>query len=214
MAVEQIKPTRMALLQLKRRISLAEKGYELLKKKRDSLVMQFFDLVADRKRLRKQAHSRLQEAYGALIEAQMYIGKRELENISLAVPPTSEFDIRTYNIMGVVVPLIKLRGKIKRPYMKRGYSLINTPSKVDEVVNKFQTALRAIIDLAEVEEQVRLVAEELESTKRRVNALEYVLLPQLREKYQWVELMLEEREREDFFRLKRMKSVLKDEKRQ
>ena len=80
---------------------------------------------------------------------------------------------------------------------------------MDEVVEKFQVALRSTFDLAEVEEQVRLVAEELESTKRRVNALEYVLLPKLDKTYKWIELSLEEREREDFFRLKRMKNVLK-----
>lgn len=211
MSIEQIKPTRMALLQLKRRIQLAKKGHELLKKKRDALVMQFFNLVADRKNLRIKMHEGLEEAYTSLIEAQMQVGKKEFENLSLAIPPTAEFDVRTYNIMGVVVPIFNLRGKIKRPYTTRGYSLINTSSKVDEVVNKFQKLLREILDLAEVEEQVRLVAEELESTKRRVNALEYVLLPKLNKTYRWIELSLEEREREDFFRLKRMKNVLKGE---
>ncbi len=201
----------MALLQLKRRIQLAKKGHELLKKKRDALVMQFFNLVAERKNLRTKVHEGLEEAYTSLIEAQMQVGKKEFENLSLAIPPTAEFDVRTYNIMGVVVPIFNLRGKIKRPYTKRGYSLINTSSKVDEVVNKFQKLLRDMMDLAEVEEQVRLVAEELESTKRRVNALEYVLLPKLDKTYRWIELSLEEREREDFFRLKRMKNVLKGE---
>jgi len=209
MSIEQIKPTRMALLQLKRRIQLARKGHELLKKKRDSLVMQFFDLVTERKNLRKKLNEEYKVAYDSLIEAEMLVGKRDLENLSLAVPPTSEFDTRIYNIMGVIVPLFNLRDKIKRPYMQRGYSLINSPSKVDEVVEKFQVALRSTFDLAEVEEQVRLVAEELESTKRRVNALEYVLLPKLDKTYKWIELSLEEREREDFFRLKRMKNVLK-----
>ncbi|MHC1599107.1 MAG: V-type ATP synthase subunit D [Candidatus Methanofastidiosia archaeon] len=211
MSIEQIKPTRMALLQLKRRIQLAKKGHELLKKKRDALVMQFFNLVAERKNLRTKVHEGLEEAYTSLIEAQMQVGKKEFENLSLAIPPTAEFDVRTYNIMGVVVPIFNLRGKIKRPYTTRGYSLINTSSKVDEVVNKFQKLLRDMMDLAEVEEQVRLVAEELESTKRRVNALEYVLLPKLDKTYRWIELSLEEREREDFFRLKRMKNVLKGE---
>lgn len=199
----------MALLQLKKRIMLAQKGHELLKKKRDSLVMQFFDLVSERKTLRTKAHEQLQDAYQALVEAQMLVGKRELENLSLAIPPMSEFDVRIYNIMGVVVPLFNLRGKIRRPYTKRGYALINTSSKIDEVVDLFQTAMRSILDLSEVEEQVRLVAEELESTKRRVNALEYVMIPKLEETYKWIELSLEEREREDFFRLKRMKNVLK-----
>ncbi|MHC1605244.1 MAG: V-type ATP synthase subunit D [Candidatus Methanofastidiosia archaeon] len=211
MTVEGIKPTRMALLQLKKRIQLARKGYELLKKKRDSLVMQFFDIVSERKNLRKKAHAELEKAYESLVEAQMLVGKRELENLSLAIPSTSAFDVKVYNIMGVVVPLFNLRDKIKRPYNKRGYSLINTSAKVDEVVENFQEALRAIFDLAEVEEQVRLVAEELESTKRRVNALEYILLPKLEKTYKWIELSLEEREREDFFRLKRMKNVLKGE---
>jgi V/A-type H+-transporting ATPase subunit D len=209
MSIEQIKPTRMALLQLKKRIMLAQKGHELLKKKRDSLVMQFFDLVSERKTLRQKAHEQLQDAYQALIEAQMLVGKRELENLSLAIPPMSEFDVRIYNIMGVVVPLFNLRGKIRRPYTTRGYALINTSSKIDEVVDLFQTAMRSILDLSEVEEQVRLVAEELESTKRRVNALEYVMIPKLQSTYKWIELSLEEREREDFFRLKRMKNVLK-----
>jgi V/A-type H+-transporting ATPase subunit D len=209
MSIEQIKPTRMALLQLKKRIMLAQKGHELLKKKRDSLVMQFFDLVSERKTLRQKAHEQLHDAYQALIEAQMLVGKRELENLSLAIPPMSEFDVRIYNIMGVVVPLFNLRGKIRRPYTTRGYALINTSSKIDEVVDLFQTAMRSILDLSEVEEQVRLVAEELESTKRRVNALEYVMIPKLQSTYKWIELSLEEREREDFFRLKRMKNVLK-----
>ncbi len=199
----------MALLQLKKRILLAEKGHDLLKKKRDSLVMQFFDLISERKTLRTKAHEQLLDAYDVLIEAQMLVGKRELENLSLAIPPISEFDVRIYNIMGVVVPLFNLRGKIRRPYSTRGYTLVNTSSKIDEVVDMFQMAMRSILDLSEVEEQVRLVAEELESTKRRVNALEYVMIPKLQETFKWIELSLEEREREDFFRLKRMKNILK-----
>lgn len=211
MSVEQIKPTRMALLQLKKRIQLARKGYELLKKKRDSLVMQFFDLVSERKTLRKRAHQELAEAHKALIETQMQVGKRELENISLAVPSSAEFDVRVFNIMGVVVPLFNLRSKIQKPLTERGYSLINSSAMVDDSVNKYQDALKTLVSLAEVEEQVRLVAEELESTKRRVNALEYMLLPQLEKTYKWIELSLEEREREDYFRLKLMKIVLEGE---
>jgi V/A-type H+-transporting ATPase subunit D len=94
----------MALLQLKKRIMLAQKGHELLKKKRDSLVMQFFDLVSERKTLRSKAHEQLEEAYASLMEAQMLVGKRELENLSLAIPVTAEFDVRVYNLWASSFP--------------------------------------------------------------------------------------------------------------
>jgi len=201
-----IHPTRMELLMLKRRKNLAEKGHDLLKEKRDALIMEFFDILEDVRKLRNDVNNALKEAYDALALAKMIMGPLKVEEVAASIPPILKLDVSTRNVMGVRVPLLRMEEAESTQISSYGF--IDTSAKLDEAVEKFREALKAIIRLAETEAAVKRLAEEIEKTKRRVNALKYVIIPRLTNTIQFIELHLEEREREDLFRMKRIKSIL------
>lgn len=202
-----IHPTRMELLILKRRKNLAEKGHDLLKEKRDALIMEFFDILEDIRKLRGDVNNALKEAYDALAVAKMIMGPLKVEEVATSVPPILELDVSTRNVMGVRVPLLRVEEKSESPLIS-SYGFTDTSAKLDEAVEKFRGSLKAIIRLAETEAAVKRLAEEIEKTKRRVNALKYIIIPRIKNTIQFIELNLEEREREDLFRMKRIKSIL------
>lgn len=202
-----IHPTRMELLMLKRRKNLAEKGHDLLKEKRDALIMEFFDILEDVRKLRNDVNVALKEAYDALAITKMVMGPLKVEEVATSIPPILELDVSTRNVMGVRVPLLRVEEKSESTLIS-SYGFTDTSAKLDEAVEKFREALKAIIRLAETEAAVKRLAEEIEKTKRRVNALKYVIIPRLTNTIQFIELHLEEREREDLFRMKRIKSIL------
>lgn len=202
-----IHPTRMELLILKRRRSLAEKGHDLLKEKRDALIMEFFDILEDTRKLRSDVNNALKEAYEALAMAKMVMGPLKVEEVASGVPSILALDVSTRNVMGVRVPLLRVEEK-PEPAAISSYGFTDTSAKLDEAVEKFRNALKAIIRLAETEAAVKRLAEEIEKTKRRVNALKYIIIPRITNTIKFIELHLEEREREDLFRMKRIKSIL------
>ncbi len=202
-----IHPTRMELLMLKRRKVLAEKGHDLLKEKRDALIMEFFDILEDVRKLRNDVNEALKEAYDALAMTKMIMGPLKVEEVATSIPPILELDVSTRNVMGVRVPLLRVEEKSESTLIS-SYGFTDTSAKLDEAVEKFRNALKAIIRLAETEAAVKRLAEEIEKTKRRVNALKYVIIPRLTNTILFIELHLEEREREDLFRMKRIKSIL------
>ncbi|MHA1603027.1 MAG: V-type ATP synthase subunit D [Candidatus Freyarchaeota archaeon] len=196
----------MELLMLKRRKNLAEKGHDLLKEKRDALIMEFFDILEDVRKLRNDVNNALKEAYDALALAKMIMGPLKVEEVAASIPSILKLDVSTRNVMGVRVPLLRMEEAESTQISSYGF--IDTSAKLDEAVEKFREALKAIIRLAETEAAVKRLAEEIEKTKRRVNALKYVIIPRLTNTIQFIELHLEEREREDLFRMKRIKSIL------
>ncbi len=202
-----IHPTRMELLMLKRRKDLAEKGHDLLKEKRDALIMEFFDILEDVRKLRNDVNEALKEAYDALAMTKMIMGPLKVEEVATSIPPILELDVSTRNVMGVRVPLLRVEEKSESTLIS-SYGFTDTSAKLDEAVEKFRNALKAIIRLAETEAAVKRLAEEIEKTKRRVNALKYIIIPRLTNTILFIELHLEEREREDLFRMKRIKSIL------
>lgn len=202
-----IHPTRMELLMLKKRKNLAEKGHDLLKEKRDALIMEFFDILEDVRKLRSDVVEALKGAYDALAITKMIMGPLKVEEVAIGIPPILELDVSTRNVMGVRVPLLRVEEKSESTLIS-SYGFTDTSAKLDEAVEKFRDALKAIIRLAETEAAVKRLAEEIEKTKRRVNALKYVIIPRLTNTILFIELHLEEREREDLFRMKRIKSIL------
>ncbi|MEM1513091.1 MAG: V-type ATP synthase subunit D [Candidatus Jordarchaeales archaeon] len=203
--IEGVHPTRMELLALKRRIVLAEKGHDLLKEKRDALVMHFFDILEDAGRLRRELNNALKEAFEALILAKMVMGPLKVEEAAMGAESLYEVEVSLQNIMGVKVPLLNIKeGKVKMP----PYGFADTSAILDEATKKFREALKLAIQLAEVETAVKKLAEEIDKTKRRVNALKYIIIPKLENTIRYISLHLEEREREDLFRLKRVKAIL------
>ncbi|KXA89147.1 ATP synthase subunit D [candidate division MSBL1 archaeon SCGC-AAA259A05] len=206
-SVENVQPTRGELLKLKRRTKLAERGHELLREKRDALVTEFFDNIDLLRARREKTSKRLEEAFKNLIEAKVVLGTSKLKEAACAATRDLEIDVGSRNIMGVNVPVVETE-EIERKNTERGYSIHQTSAKLDEAANKFERALKAIFELTESVETVRLLAREIEKTKRRVNSLEHVLIPRLKENRDYIEMRLEEQEREDYFRLKRVKQKM------
>lgn len=204
---ENIQPTRGELLKLKRRIDLAERGHELLQEKRDALVTEFFDNLDLLKDRREKVEKKLEEAFEDLINAKVSMGTLELNKAAQAAIRDLEVDVGSRNIMGVKVPIIEAED-LERKTTERGYSLQQTSAKLDDAAKRFEKALKATLELAETEKTVKLLAQEIEKTKRRVNSLENVLIPRLKDNKEYIEMRLEEQERENFFRLKRVKEKL------
>lgn len=204
---ENIQPTRGELLKLKRRIDLAKRGHELLREKRDALVTEFFDNLDVLRGKREDVDEKLEEAFEALLKAKVVMGAPELKKAAAAGGIDLDIDVDSRNIMGVEVPVLEVE-EVERDVTERGYSLLDTSVKLDEAAEKFDEAMKMILELAEIEEIVKLLAQEIEKTKRRVNSLEHVLIPNLEDSREYIEMRLEEQEREDKFRLKRVKEKI------
>jgi V/A-type H+-transporting ATPase subunit D len=190
------KTTRMELLRLKNRMRLAERGHNLLKEKRDSLIMEFFNAIAEIKEARSAVETALSTAFTALTQAKMIMGPSRVVEFANASKVQSELRISTRSMMGVRVPVLSIDQSV--PDLP--YSLTDSSTKLDLMSAKFIEALKAIVRLAEIESTVKRLALEIERTKRRVS--ETVVLPRLDATARFVKLALEEREREDFFRTK------------
>lgn len=198
-----VKPTRMELLRIRKRKALAMKGYQLLSEKRDALISSFFKLIKERKEKREKLERKIKDAYRALILAEMIMGEERVQEMAGKIAKEREIEVEKSNIMGVKIPKFKL-GEIK----KIDYSLLATCAEFDEAIKRANEALEKIVEVAEIEGSIQLLGKEIEKTKRRVNALEYIFIPRLIATISYIERQLEEREREDFFRRKRMKALL------
>jgi V/A-type H+/Na+-transporting ATPase subunit D len=200
-------PTRMELLKARARIKLARKGHKLLKQKRDALILEFFKILEKAKDLRTELNDGMKKAYEAMAIAQAYHGINEVENVSMAVGRAPLVGITVRNVMGVKIPSISADVAQKGLY-ERGYSIVGTSAKIDDATEGFENALLLVVRLAETENAIRKLIREIEKTKRRVNALEYVLLPKLEMQAKLISFRLEEMERDSFVMLKMIKKKL------
>lgn len=207
-ALTSVRATRMELLLLKRRKMLAERGHDLLREKQDALIMEFFEFIREIGPLRARLNRTLSEAYIAFTEAQMVIGIGKLRQIALSSTlDRFELGVKTRSVMGIPIPVFHL-GETVTLMPAQQYNIIETTAKLDEAVIKMDEALKLVSTLAETEVAVRRLAEVIATTKRRVNCLKHVIIPRFEKQIKFIEAYLEEREREDFFRLKRMKASL------
>lgn len=209
--IEGINPTRMELLKLKDKEKLAVKGHSLLKEKRNALIMEFFNILERVKGSRENVEKQLAEAYKDLATAQITMGDMAVRKASLAVKESVEVDIDSRSIMGVVVPVIESKTTKTRTMVERGYGFVDTSVKLDEAAKKFEESIKLIIELGEIEKTILLLAKEIESTKRRVNALEHRIIPRIENTVKYIEMRLEEMERENFVRLKMIKKTMEME---
>ena len=207
--IEGINPTRMELLKLKQREKLAVKGHSLLKEKRNALIMEFFNILERVKGSRENVNLKLEEAYQDLTAAQVSMGDLAVRKAAMSVTESVNVDIDARSVMGVVVPVIDSETK-KRTITERGYGFMDTSVKVDEAAKKFEESIQLIIELGEIEKTIMLLASEIESTKRRVNALEHIIIPRLENTVKYIEMRLEEMERENFVRLKMIKKTMEE----
>ena len=201
---QDIKPTRSELLKLKRQIRLAKSGYNLLKKKRDGLILEFFEILKKTKTLREELVNEYKIALEKINIARALEGDLKVKSIAMAIKDIPDVRLTTKNIMGVKVPKIE-SSEIKKAFMERGYGVYNS-SAVDEAATAYENVVEKIILAAEVETSMRKLLNEIEKTKRRVNALEFVVIPNLDKVKSFIQLRLEEIERENIFRMKRIKA--------
>ena len=204
---ENPNPTRMELLKAKTRVKLARKGHKLLKQKRDALVLEFFKILGKAQDLRSELNSRMSNAYGALAVAQAYHSMQEIEQASMAVKRAPNVHVEVRNIMGVKIPTLEA-SEPKKLLLARGYSIVGTSAKIDEVADSFEHVLDLIFKLSETENGIRRLILEIEKTKRRVNSLEFVMIPRLESQAKLIRFRLEEMERDSFVMLKTIKRKL------
>lgn len=205
--IEGVKPTRMELLSIRKKLSLAEKGHNLLEQKRDSLVERFFSVIDTRNDLVKEIDSLLKEAFQSLIQAQMILGEEQVDRIADLAPAAGILSFTHENIMGVKIP--KMDDSSFTIPKEPSYGMAESCAKLDDSQQQFRTVMQKLLQLADLEGGIKSLAVEIEKTKRRVNVLENNLIPKLKATQKYIEMQLEEREREDFFRRKRIKALMK-----
>ncbi|MEN6611128.1 MAG: V-type ATP synthase subunit D [Methanoregulaceae archaeon] len=205
--MEQVKPTRMELMKKNAQIRLAEQGRDLLREKMDALIREFFQILNSVSGSREKLEQVANAADHALLLAQAVDDPVTLKSASFATRRVIDLDIRGKNIMGVPVPVIRKK-RVSRSILERGYSLVGTSGRIDETAERFEAELDLLIELAETETAMRRLGAEIQMTRRRVNALEQILIPELKHQARYIRMAIEEREREDIFRLKKMKRIL------
>jgi V/A-type H+-transporting ATPase subunit D len=204
--LEGVNPTRMELLEIRKKVILAEKGHKLLEEKRDALIEKFFTVIEKRNTVKQQVDAGLHGAFGSLIQAQMLLGEAQVEDAASLSLNIGEFSFETDNIMGVKIA--KINTEHLREPSPPSYGFSETCASLDDAYQKFSALLPLVISLAEVEENIQCLSIDIEKTKRRVNVLENSLIPKLYATIKYIEMRLEEQEREDFFRRKRIKALM------
>jgi len=205
--MEQTSPTRMNLLIKKGQLQLARQGRDLLEQKRQALMQEFLKVVDVAMRQSEELDQLAAEANYSLSMAKAIDGPAAIRSAAFAARTDVQIEVSGSTVMGVPIPVIE-RKSVRREVMDRGYSLLATSSRVDEVSDRFEEELNLIVELATIELRLRRVGDEIRATARRVNALDNTLIPRLRQEMRYISTVLEEREREDIFRLKRVKKVL------
>ncbi len=202
--LDGINPTRMELLNLKDRAKLSTKGHSLLKEKRDALIKEFFEILDRVQGSRDEVEKKLAIAYAELNKAQIDMGDMAVKRAALSVRESIELDISSRSIMGVSVPVVKSKST-HNDVISRGYGFAGTSANLDIAAKEFEESIKIIIELGEIEKTIIMLAKEVEATKRRVNALEHVMIPRINNTISFIEMRLEEMEREQFVQLKVIK---------
>jgi V/A-type H+-transporting ATPase subunit D len=200
-----IKPTRSELINLKRRIKQTKNGYNLLKMKRDGLFYEFRNLLADMIQAKRDLTAAFILAKGRIDLANSIEGALKVRSAAIANSTHPEVEVEPRNIMGVVVPSVS-GTNLKQSLRERGVGFVGSSPYVDEAADSFGDLIVQIVKAAEMEATLKRLLAEIEATKRRVNALEYKVIPELEEAQVFIQLRLEEMEREEIFRLKRFKN--------
>lgn len=206
--MEKVSATRSQLLYCRQQIKLASQGMDLLKKKRDALLREFLPIIDETMRLSLRLERATAEAQESLAMVEAVEGKKVLRSVSFATKGEVLVDISGTHVMGVPIPVIRKAETPIKTELERGYSITGVSARVDQTASKFEEIVDLMIESADIETRLRRLGEELQKTNRRVNALENVVLPELEEQVKFIFSALDERAREDHFRLKKVKKKI------
>lgn len=209
--MEQVNPTRMELIKKNAQIKLAEQGRDLLREKMDALIQEFFHIMESVSKSRDELEIVANSAQRSLLTALAVDDSVTIKSASFATRKGLYLDIKGKNIMGVPVPVLEKK-RVLKSILDRGYSILGVSGRIDETAEKFEMELDLIIGLAETETSLKRLGGEIQMTRRRVNALEQVLIPELKKQAKYIENTIDEREREDLFRLKKVKKIINRKK--
>ena len=204
MAAHDITPTRSVLLDLKRRIKLSQSGHKILKMKRDGLIIEFLEVMEKARQMRAGVATDFEVAMKKITIARAIDGEVNVRSAAYALNKYPTVKLSSKSIMGMMVPKVEA-DSIHTDILNKGYGVLDTSAYVEEAAASFEKLLETLIRAAEVETTMKKLLDEIEKTKRRVNALEFKIIPDLKESERFVKFRLEEMERENTTRLKHIK---------
>ncbi len=208
MAILNVNPTRMELTNLKKKLKTATRGHKLLKDKRDELMRQFIELVRENKELRRKVEKGIADANAHMAVARSVMSDEAL-NVALMLPMQEmSLEIAEKNVMSVMIPVFETKFKTADANDIYSYGYAFTSSDLDDAVKSLSDIMPLMLRLAEVEKSCQLMAAEIEKTRRRVNALEHVLIPQYEETIKYIRMKLDENDRSTTTRLMKVKDMM------
>ena len=208
MASKTINPTRMELTRLKGRIKTARRGHKLLKDKRDELMKQFMEVVRRNRALRRRVEEGLEKAGRAMAVAGAVMSPEMLEQALLYPKQSVELDVTYRNVMSVNVPVYHFHTANEDPTEIYPYGFAQTSGELDAALEALGQVFRDMLELAEVEKTMQLLSQDIEKTRRRVNALEYVVIPEMQRNIRYITMKLDENERGNTTRLMKVKDMV------
>ncbi len=208
MASATVNPTRMELTRLKGRLKTATRGHKLLKDKRDELMKQFLDIVRKNRELRAKVEKGLEQANAAFTVAAAIMSPEMLEQALLYPKQSVELEMKFRNIMSVNVPVYQFHTRNEDPSEIYPYGFAQTSGELDAALEALSGVFQDMLELAQVEKTMQLLAEDIEKTRRRVNALEYVMIPDFEQKIRYISMKLDENERGNITRLMKVKEMV------
>lgn len=208
MAATVVNPTRMELTRLKGKLKTAQRGHKLLKDKRDELMKQFLDTVREVRTLRAQVEEELMRVHGSFTVASALMSGPAMEQALMYPKQSVELDMTFKNVMSVNVPVYQYRTRTDDTGDIFPYGFANTSGELDTAVEALGNVFQSMLKLAQIEKTAQLLAEEIEKTRRRVNALEYVMIPETQENIRYITMKLDENDRATTTRLMKVKDML------
>jgi V/A-type H+-transporting ATPase subunit D len=203
-----VNPTRMVLTSLKNRLRVAVKGHKMLKDKRDELMKRFLELARENKILREQVEALIGNVYSNFVIASAVMSSEVLEEALMYPKQGVTIEVGRKNVMSVDVPVFNFKTTTDDTANIYPYGFANTSAELDNAIENLSNIFPELLKLAAVEKEVQLLAAEIEKTRRRVNALEYIMIPQLEETIKYIQMKLDENERGNQTRLMKVKDMM------
>jgi len=208
MAATVVNPTRMELTRLKGKLKTSIRGHKLLKDKRDELMKQFLDVVREVRQLRSEVEQELMKVHGSFTVASALMSGAAMEQALMYPKQSVELDMTFKNVMSVSVPTYHYKTRTDDSGDIFPYGFANTSGELDSAVESLGTVFQSMLKLAQIEKTAQLLAEEIEKTRRRVNALEYVVIPNTQESIRYITMKLDENDRSTTTRLMKVKDMI------